>query len=89
MDRDYLNDQIVEEFGCSRVVAREISQKALQLKSEAAAESRNWDGPEIDSEYVVSRLKMAPRHLSPTARWNWWVGMMNAFGGSKQDYRID
>ena len=89
IEKQELEDQIIARFGCDRSDARAISRKASKLKTEIETGSESWDGPEIDTDYILSRLNMAPGHLSPTGKWNWWAGTIGAFGGTNQDYSID
>lgn len=89
IDRQKLEEQIIVRYGSDRSDARTISGKASKLKAEIESDSEPWDGPEIDTDYILSRLDMAPGHLSPTAKWNWWAGTIGVFGGTNQDYKID
>lgn len=83
-----LEKQLTEEFGCIQSNARVVAGKATALKERVDSNPESWDGPDIDSEYIISRLKMAPQQHSVAGKWNWWAGSMNYFGGTPGDYRI-
>jgi|GEM_PF-4986004 len=88
MNQSELEKQLTEEFRCSQSKARVVAEKATALKEQVDSNPESWDGPEIDSEYIISRLNMAPEQHSVTGKWNWWAGSMNYFGGTSHDYRI-
>lgn len=88
MNQAQLERQLTEEFGCSQSDGRVVARKATALKERVNSNPDSWDGPKIDSEYVISRLKMAPKQHSVSGKWNWWAGSMNYFGGTPRDYRI-
>ncbi|QIO23109.1 hypothetical protein [Haloarcula sp. JP-L23] len=88
MNQNELEKQLSEELGCSQSNARIVAEKATALKERVDSNPESWDGPEIDSEYIISRLEMAPEQHSITGKWNWWTGSMDYFGGTPRDYRI-
>jgi len=89
MLQEELEQRLLNEFGCSRSAANAISEKAIMLKDEVESDPDNWDSlTEIDMDYIVSKLDMAPEQLSATAKWNWWVNVMNLHK-LEQDYEIN
>lgn len=87
MNQNELTERIITEFGCRRSEARPVAEKAVMLKKRVESDT-DWDGLEINTEYIISRLYMAPGHVSVTGKWNWWAGMMGFFDGTPHDYRI-
>jgi hypothetical protein len=88
MDPDKLADRIVDEFGAGRRDARAVAEKATDLKAETESSSSEWDGPEIDADYIISRLDMAPDHLPVTSKWDWWAGSIKFAELTQDNYKI-
>lgn len=88
MDRDILAEFITEEFRCGISDARAISEKAIQLEEQVESNPAEWNGPEIDRDYVLSCLNAAPGHISAIAKWNWYAGQLDYLDQADRDYRI-
>lgn len=89
MERKELIERIIEEFGCDHSEAQIVAERAITLKRRIESDPESWDGSDINLEYIISRLDMAPGRISVTGKWNWWAGAMNYFGGTPGDYRIE
>ncbi|WP_276253223.1 hypothetical protein [Halomontanus rarus] len=88
MDVIELTEQIEAEFESSRSEARNIAEEASMFAECIEANPEGWEGPsQIDTDYNISRLNMAPEHLSTTGKWNWWAGINNYLGAP--DHRIN
>jgi len=89
MNEQKLERRIRSEFGCDPSTARVVAEKATALEEQVKSTPETWEGPEIDIEYIISRLEMAPDHLSVTGKWNWWAGSIDFFRDTSRDYRIN
>lgn len=87
MDVEKLAKRIEKEFNSSRSDARRIAEKASKFGDFVHSDPERWEGPsEIDGDYIISRLDMAPEHLSVTGKWNWWAGIQKYLNDA--DYKI-
>ncbi len=82
-----LRNEITMEFHTKHSVAEPVAVKAAKFAAQVQSNPDGWEGPsEVDPDYIISRLKMAPNHLGMTEKWNWWVGIQNVV--CQDEYQI-
>jgi hypothetical protein len=87
IDTRELTDQIEVEFDASRSEARKIAEKASRFADHVQSNQEEWKGAsEVDNEYIISKLNMAPSLLTVTAKWNYWAGVQEFL--NQPDFKI-